>query len=67
MAKEGKRLKEARKLVEEEKVYSLEEASEIISKFPKAKFDESKGGGECSWNCSSSSWHRKEQASGCFL
>ncbi len=41
MAKEGKRLKEARKLVEEDKVYSLEEASEIISKLPKAKFDES--------------------------
>lgn len=41
MAKEGKRLKEARKLVEEEKVYSLEEAANIVASFPKAKFDES--------------------------
>lgn len=41
MAKDGKRLKEARKQVEEEKVYSLEEAAKIIASFPKAKFDES--------------------------
>lgn len=37
----GKRITAARKLVEAEKEYSVEEASEIVTKFPKAKFDES--------------------------
>ncbi len=41
MAKEGKRLKEARKLVEADKIYTLEEASNILASFPKTKFDES--------------------------
>ena len=41
MAKEGKRLKEARSLVEAEKLYEIDEAVEIIGKLPKAKFDES--------------------------
>ncbi|HMO17561.1 MAG TPA: 50S ribosomal protein L1 [Oligoflexia bacterium] len=41
MAKSGKRLQSARKLVEAEKHYSLEEAVQILEKFPKAKFDES--------------------------
>ena len=37
----SKRLKEARKLVEEDKLYTVEEACELITKFPKPKFDES--------------------------
>ncbi len=41
MAKEGKRLKESRSLVDAEKLYQLEEAVELLSKLPKAKFDES--------------------------
>ncbi len=36
----SKRYKEASKLVEEEKFYSVEEAIELIQKAPKAKFDE---------------------------
>lgn len=41
MAKQGKRYREAAKLVKADAVYSLKEAAELISKFPKAKFDES--------------------------
>ncbi len=41
MAKVGKRLQAARKLVEEGKLYSLEEASKLLETFPKSKFDES--------------------------
>ncbi len=41
MAKVSKRLQAARKLVQEGKLYSLEEASALIEKFPKTKFDES--------------------------
>ena len=41
MGKIGKRLKEARQLVERGKLYSLEEAAELLVQFPKAKFDES--------------------------
>lgn len=41
MGKEGKRLQEARALVEAEKLFELEEAVELLTKFPKAKFDES--------------------------
>lgn len=41
MAKVGKRLQAARKLLTEDKLYSLEEASKLIEAFPKAKFDES--------------------------
>ena len=37
----GKRLTAARKLVDASKVYTVEQAAEIISKIPKAKFDES--------------------------
>ena len=37
----SKRLKEARKLVEEDKLYTVDEACELLTKFPKAKFDES--------------------------
>lgn len=40
MAKEGKRIREARALVEQGKQYSLQEACELITKFPAAKFDE---------------------------
>ncbi len=39
MAKKNKRLNEARALIED-KEYSLDEASELICKFPKTKFDE---------------------------
>lgn len=41
MAREGKRLKEARKLVDADKQYSLEEATKLITNLPKTKFDES--------------------------
>lgn len=41
MAKKGKRLTEAWKLVERGRLYSLEEAAELLVRFPKAKFDES--------------------------
>ncbi len=37
----SKRYKEANTLVEKSKVYEVEEALELIEKFPKAKFDES--------------------------
>ena len=37
----AKRLEEARKLVEQDKLYTVEEACELITKFPKTKFDES--------------------------
>lgn len=40
MATSGKRYKKAKELIEEGKQYSLAEASEIVSKFPAAKFDE---------------------------
>lgn len=39
MAKRGKRYEEALKLIDANKEYSLEEASALISKFPKTKFD----------------------------
>lgn len=41
MARVGKRLQTARKLVEDSKLYSIEEAVKILDSFPKAKFDES--------------------------
>lgn len=41
MAKAGKRIQAARKLVTEGKLYSVEEASKLIESMPKAKFDES--------------------------
>ncbi|MCL4149317.1 UNVERIFIED_CONTAM: hypothetical protein GTU68_019659 [Idotea baltica] len=41
MAKKGKRYTEGRATLEEEKQYSVSEACELITKFPKAKFDES--------------------------
>jgi len=41
MAREGKRLKEARSKVDISKLYSLEEAADLLMQFPKAKFDES--------------------------
>jgi len=41
MAKLSKRMKEAVKLVEKGKLYSVQEAAGILSQFPKAKFDES--------------------------
>jgi len=37
----GKRIKEARKLVDEDKFYSVQEACELITSLPKTKFDES--------------------------
>lgn len=40
MAKRGKRIQEARKLVEADKLYSLQEACQLLEQFPKAKFDE---------------------------
>ena len=40
MAKPGKRIQEARKLIEQDKLYTLEQACEIIDQLPKAKFDE---------------------------
>jgi len=39
--KKSKRYKEARNLIEENKLYSIEEAVDILKKQPKAKFDES--------------------------
>lgn len=41
MAKVGKRLKQAKEMVDVEKTYSLDEALDVISRLPKAKFDES--------------------------
>lgn len=41
MGTRGKRYKEARKLVKPTSVYSLTEAADLVSKFPRAKFDES--------------------------
>ncbi len=41
MAKPGKRITAARELVDEEKQFELEEACELLTKFPTAKFDES--------------------------
>ncbi len=41
MARKGKRLQAAQKLVEAEKLYSLAEAADLVCKLPKAKFDES--------------------------
>lgn len=41
MAKVGKRLKAARALVDSTKLYSLNEAAQILAQLPKAKFDES--------------------------
>lgn len=38
--KQGKRYLEAKKLVEETKLYEVKEAMELVEKFPKAKFDE---------------------------
>ena len=40
MVKLSKRMKEASKLAEKEKIYSLEEAVDVLAKFPSAKFDE---------------------------
>ena len=40
MAKDGKRYREAQKLVKPDAVYTLANAAELIEKFPKAKFDE---------------------------
>ncbi len=40
MVKISKRMKEAVKLVEKEKIYPLEEAIDTLVKFPSAKFDE---------------------------
>jgi large subunit ribosomal protein L1 len=40
MAKRGKRIVEAQKLVELERLYSLDEACQLIEQLPKAKFDE---------------------------
>lgn len=40
MVKLSKRIKEASKMVESEKVYPLEEAVDTLVKFPSAKFDE---------------------------
>lgn len=37
----GKRIEKAWSLIENQKVYSVEEAAELIAKFPPAKFDES--------------------------
>jgi large subunit ribosomal protein L1 len=41
MARVGKRLQTARKLVDSTKMYSVDEAVKILDSFPKAKFDES--------------------------
>ena len=38
--KQGKRYLEAKKLVDDSKVYEVKEAMELLEKFPKAKFDE---------------------------
>ncbi|MCL4143513.1 UNVERIFIED_CONTAM: hypothetical protein GTU68_024237 [Idotea baltica] len=40
MAKPGKRLQDAAKLLEVGKLYTLEEACSLLEQFPKAKFDE---------------------------
>lgn len=40
MAKVGKRLEAAKKLVNSEKLYTVDEAAAILAKSPKAKFDE---------------------------
>lgn len=40
MAKKSKRYKEAAKLIEEGKHYTLDEAMDILEKYPRAKFDE---------------------------
>lgn len=40
MARIGKRLKEARSLVDKDKLYQLDEAVSILKNFPKTKFDE---------------------------
>lgn len=40
MAKPGKRIQDAYKLLEQGKLYTLEEACELIAQFPKPKFDE---------------------------
>lgn len=40
MAGKSKRVREALKLVEQGRLYSLDEASDLLTKFPKAKFDE---------------------------
>src|SRR5690606_26654555 len=40
MVKHGKRYQEALKLIEPGKVYTLDEAIELLGKFPPAKFDE---------------------------
>lgn len=40
MAKQGKRYKKARELVDVDKLYAVEEAVAIITQFPKTKFDE---------------------------
>lgn len=41
MAKKGKRFREAAKLVKPDGIYTLQEAAELVTKFPKGKFDES--------------------------
>lgn len=41
MAKQGKRYREAAKMVKTDAAYSLKDAAELIAKLPKAKFDES--------------------------
>lgn len=41
MPKQGKRYQQASELVDREKAYALDEAAELVSKFPKARFDES--------------------------
>lgn len=41
MARKGKRLQAAQKLVERSKLYSIDEALDVLGKLPKAKFDES--------------------------
>ena len=41
MAKEGKRVQNAKKLVQAGKLYSIEEAALLLETMPKAKFDES--------------------------
>ncbi len=41
MAKSGKRVRKAREMVQEDKVYSVADASALLTEMPKAKFDES--------------------------
>ena len=38
--KQGKRYLDAKKMIEETKLYEAKEAMELLEKFPKAKFDE---------------------------